>query len=276
MKVYRVKNWRKHQSYEGRSPSWIKIFRDLVNPVKEPEYARLSDVAKLHLIHAWLIAAECDGNIPERWLTSERLNVSGKPRIQELVDGGFLSVMADVMASNDENVMLDVKASISVSDSPSASFSQEESFSEIWRDIIAVKIPKPVHKAKAYKHFCASVTTPVAFDAIRVALRNYRQSKRVKDLYIQDASTWFYNWRDWVDYEEVASGNATADVKSPRDIVLDARDAFIASHGKPVTPAEQAAFAAAVGYRLSDVQEYAMSSDGTESIEDWLKKRGAA
>lgn len=199
MNVIRVKNWRKRQRYEGNAPSWIKIFRDLLNPVRQPEYARLSDAAKLHLLHVWLIAAECDGDIPATWINTERLNVKGKVRLQELCDAGFLSVIDTDNQTVIKEGDLSVTPSISDSDSNSPLFDVEKVFSLVWAEISAVKVPKPVRKSLSRRHFAASVASVEDVELLAKAVTNYRASERVKRGYVQDASTFFNNWREWID-----------------------------------------------------------------------------
>jgi hypothetical protein len=220
MRYVTVKNWRKHQSYEGKRPQWIKLFRDLLNPVEQAAYTALPDGAKLTLIHLWLMASETDNKTPETWLTRERLNMQTRPRVNELVDAGFLTYV-------DANVNPPHVHLISQSDSESDSPSYENSnFSEIWADVLAVGIPKPVRKAIAFKHFKASVKTPADLADLRKALRNYRVSDRVtRRGFVQDASTWFNNWRDWVDYVEKAPVNTDPNLTiGAEPIANDARE----------------------------------------------------
>lgn len=200
MSFVRVKNWRKRQSYEGRVPQWIKLFRDLLNPVKQPEYAALSDTAKLHLLHIWMLAAGSEGDIPTGWLNQAQLNIKSAPRLKELYAGGFIT-RHDVGFSL---VMTKANSASCPSDSvsDSDSFDQEQVFSEIWRETIALQVPKPLHKATALRHFAASVKSQADADSLRRALTNYRASRRVSSGFVQDAGTFFKNWGDWVDYTE--------------------------------------------------------------------------
>ena len=71
-------------------------------------------------------------------------------------------------------------------------------FEELWK-----QYPKAIGKKEALKHFTASVKTPEDLDNIKKALTNYSQSKRVKDGYVQNGSTWFNNWTDWINFKEV-------------------------------------------------------------------------
>lgn len=70
-------------------------------------------------------------------------------------------------------------------------------FDEIW-----AKYPKGIGKKAAWRHFRATVTTLEAWDNINKALCNYLSSERVRKKIIQDGSTWFNNWADWLNYKE--------------------------------------------------------------------------
>lgn len=74
-------------------------------------------------------------------------------------------------------------------------------FESLWKEY-----PGSVGKKAAARHFAASVKTMADVDAIRRALANYNGSRRVADGFIQNGSTWFNNWRDWVDYVEPQKG----------------------------------------------------------------------
>lgn len=62
--------------------------------------------------------------------------------------------------------------------------------------------PKKVGKKQALRHFKASVKNKADCDDIKKALDHYLRSKRVAKGFIMNASTWFNNWQDWVDFEE--------------------------------------------------------------------------
>lgn len=53
-------------------------------------------------------------------------------------------------------------------------------------------------KKAALRYFNASVKTPEDYEAIQKALDNYNASDRVTRGFVQNGSTWFNNWRDWI------------------------------------------------------------------------------
>jgi len=73
----------------------------------------------------------------------------------------------------------------------------KEKFEEIWS-----KYPKRDGRKDAYKHFIASVKTEKDWQDINTALKNYLKSESVKNGYVKNGSTWFNNWKDWIDYKE--------------------------------------------------------------------------
>ena len=69
--------------------------------------------------------------------------------------------------------------------------------------------PRKDGKKSAKKHFNATVKTPDDYSDIQKALRNYKEKIQVEGMpekYIKNGSTWFNNWRDWVEREPPKSG----------------------------------------------------------------------
>ncbi len=75
---------------------------------------------------------------------------------------------------------------------------KKEQFNKLWS-----KYPNKDGKKQAEKHFNTSVKTEKDWQDINKALENYLKSERVKNNYIKNGSTWFNNWKDWVDYVEL-------------------------------------------------------------------------
>jgi len=73
----------------------------------------------------------------------------------------------------------------------------QDNFESIWN-----LYPRKIGKKKAEIHFKKSVKTNDHVKKIKIALENYTKSKSFKDGYIQNGSTWFNNWEDWIDYQE--------------------------------------------------------------------------
>jgi len=68
-------------------------------------------------------------------------------------------------------------------------------------ELIWEKYPKKLGKKAALKHYSATVKSLDDFTLIEKALVNYTDSLRkngTEDKYIQNGSTWFNNWHDWI------------------------------------------------------------------------------
>lgn len=229
MRVVVIASWREFQHYDPakRTPPWIKIHVAQLDPTVHPKFTDLSDGAKLTLHHLRLLAATCRNRIPLQWINKAHLNMSTNPKLQELEDAGFV-------ASIDDSEVDSIAAIEGASSTPLARTSgslgsllwdtqnlteEEESktqrgvlakspaeaFDEIWKNILAKPVPEPVGKKDAQRHYLASVASPVDAADCLVALENYRRSERVQKGFVQNASTWFNNWRDWLSVKPAQS-----------------------------------------------------------------------
>lgn len=68
-----------------------------------------------------------------------------------------------------------------------------ELFDELWEGY-----PSKTGRKQSKRHFDASVRSMDDVVAIRTALANYLKSERVANGFVQNGSTWFNNWRDWI------------------------------------------------------------------------------
>ena len=73
-------------------------------------------------------------------------------------------------------------------------------FNDIWG-----RYPNKDGKKMAEKHFLASVLTQQDWEDINTALDNYLKSEKVAKGYIKNGSTWFNNWRDWINFTGIAN-----------------------------------------------------------------------
>ena len=71
--------------------------------------------------------------------------------------------------------------------------------------------PSKIGKRQALKYFLSSVKTEDDLKNIKIALTNYIKSERVSKGFVQNASTWFNNWSDWI--------NKPLETKSDRRVV---------------------------------------------------------
>lgn len=78
---------------------------------------------------------------------------------------------------------------------------ESKEFDELWQ-----RYPAKDGKKAACRFFTASVKTAQDWQDINAALDNYLQSERVRNGYVKNGSTWFNNWRDWVEYRGETAG----------------------------------------------------------------------
>ncbi len=139
MKFVRVLKWWDFQHYDParRTPPWIKVYNDLLDIRKHPTFAALSDGAKLTLHHLRLLASTIPTNsknevplIPAKWVNRDRLNMSGPPKLKELVASGFAEIV-DGITSEVASRVSSKEESTSASTTPLAGASGvlSESFS---------------------------------------------------------------------------------------------------------------------------------------------------
>ena|SRR3990167_54228 len=86
------------------------------------------------------------------------------------------------------------------SDNESDNFNKDVWFKEIWS-----KYPKPIGKKNAMRHFNVSVKNEHDLAEIKLALNNYIRyikDNNIENKYIKHGSTWFNNWKEWVEYKE--------------------------------------------------------------------------
>lgn len=271
MRYLRVRNWERFQNYSDRKPPWIRLYVDLING-DDAEYNDLPDGAKLQLIHLWLLASRHDNRIPERIVTRQRLNVKSPVNIELLLASGFLECVQD--ASNTQascNPSRDAHArSVSVSGTASVSFDSEMEFEKLWS-----AYPRRLGRKAARRHFAATVTTQTDLAAITVALGKYlAHCATLSDAkFIQHGSTWFNNWRDWVDYVPPAAFGPRAIYAEPQTVTVtvdDIRDLRWALEHDDV---------ARFGCTADEAREYlaAVVRDGeitedAKPLVDWLRR----
>lgn len=77
----------------------------------------------------------------------------------------------------------------------------ESEFEALWKEY-----PRQDGYKEAFKHFRATVKTTQDLTDITIALGNYKAhltEKRIEPKFIKNGSTWFNNWKDWVEYKEI-------------------------------------------------------------------------
>jgi len=75
-----------------------------------------------------------------------------------------------------------------------------EAFERLW-----VKYPRRDGKKEALRHFIASVQSDSDLIEIETALKNYLkylEQEGIDDRFVKKGSTWFNNWKDWVQWNQ--------------------------------------------------------------------------
>lgn len=91
-RFFRVKNWDRFQNFkDGRTPTWIRLYTRLLH---HPEYNRLSDAAKSHLVGIWMVAANTTNRLPwdPQWV-QKHIQSESKPNLSELERLDFIEVV---------------------------------------------------------------------------------------------------------------------------------------------------------------------------------------
>lgn len=146
---------------------------------------------------------------------------------------------------------------------------RELAFEELWTNY-----PSRVKKKTAIRSWLASVKSEEDVSAARLALKNYLASDRVKRGFIQNGSTWFAHWRDWVVPPESTPGAiAVIDTSDPlakvircykilRGVDKDDRTWDAGHWADSVTPAQRILevfggdWRAAVGYMQEQAEKF--------------------
>jgi hypothetical protein len=83
-----VKNFDQFQHYKQRNPPWIKLHASMM---EDYEFARLPEVAQLHLIGIWVLASKTGNKIPADpvWI-GRRINAQSPVDVELLVSSGFV------------------------------------------------------------------------------------------------------------------------------------------------------------------------------------------
>lgn len=93
---YRIKNWEKFQHYKFRNPTWIKLYRDILDDL---EWHKLPAEANKVLVMLWLIASDTNGILPNTSSLSFRL------RISEQKTNSLLSMLSHWIECDDSDLL---------------------------------------------------------------------------------------------------------------------------------------------------------------------------
>lgn len=132
---------------------------------------------------------EAKSQIPPYVITSNVMSVTSRVIIPRAVDSVVSVTSVDSVTS----------PAVTSNDIPAGAF-----------DVIWSHYPRPDGKKEAERHFKASVKTKKDWLDINAALRaylNHLNKTHTESKFIKMGSTWFNNWKDWVDMEEKNAAN---------------------------------------------------------------------
>ncbi len=137
---FTIKGWGSLQHYKNRRPAWIKFYQEILD---DPNYLMLTDVAKCHLHHLWLVAAQTwnPEETPDPVLKNEPkllkklAKTEKKLKLLELFSAGFLVPILNDFNDIEKNVASERLApSISISYSEGISKDSISGQKEIKKD----------------------------------------------------------------------------------------------------------------------------------------------
>ena len=107
--------------------------------------------------------------------------------------GAYMGLVSPTPGAKVKDKVLD-KDKVKVKDV----WATEEKFLQLWE-----RYPNKDGRKDALRHFMATTHTAQDWLDIQNALDHYLKSDRVKNGFVKNGSTWFNNWKDWVNYKEV-------------------------------------------------------------------------
>ena len=196
MEYIHIRNLQKyHPGYKDRTLQWAKIYFKVVQG--DPDCEMITDEIDWgRLIKFILLELEAQKPIPidDKYLTRKGFDLKKKPISLTLnMLHNFLEVIhSDVDIPTDTRHVDKDKSRVEES-----RVDKKENvlfdFESIWS-----KYPSKVGKEAAARKFKLTVKTDQDFKDIQTALDNYIKSDRVTKGFIQNGSTWFNQWRDWI------------------------------------------------------------------------------
>lgn len=191
----RIKNWEKFQHFKDRKPPWIKLYRDLLD---DKEWHRISGDAKGVLISLWLLASESgNGEVPDIDTISFRLRMP-EQKIKTLITSLSHWLDHDDINSISMRRQVDSPETETETETEKTVERKKFDFEFVWK-----AYPNKDGRKEAERHFHATVKTEADWIEINRALENYVKHLRNETWKKpKNGSTWFNNWRDWVNWKD--------------------------------------------------------------------------
>ncbi len=223
MQYVHVRNLDKyHPGYKDRTLQWAKIYINMACGDPDTEMIE-NEVDWARLIKIILLELRAKKPLPNNdsfWL-KKGFDIKKRPISLTLkMLHNFLEVVTETEESVTNPLHREEKRREDKEE-------DKDGFCILWS-----RFPNPVGKKEALRHYQASVKTDLDYLDITKALNNYLQSEKVQKGFIQNGSTWFNNWRDYVDIT-VATGKSQAvlDVERLMEDARKTRNAAISAAG---------------------------------------------
>lgn len=205
MQYLHIKNLDKyHPGYKDRNMIWCKSYFSMINA--DPEFEMLDEIDKWRFIAFTMLEIQSRKPVPldEDYLIRKGMDFKKKKLQQTVIS---LVNFTQILDSNSVTELVSDRITTSNLAWPREDKIREEksvvtehpfAFTEI-----LARYPNRDGSKRAQKSFEASVKTDQDWLDINKALNNYLKSEKVAKGFIKNCSTWFGNWRDFLEVEDV-------------------------------------------------------------------------
>jgi hypothetical protein len=227
MRYLHIKKLEDYQpGYKDRNAIWCKAYFKMINA--DPEFEMLCEIDKWRFLAFIMMEVQIKNPVilDEEYLTRKGFDFR-KRSLQQTIDAiqKSVQIVNDLMqplesihvTEESTTVLRNNETCVTTEEKRREEKRREEKiYSAFDFEFVWKKYPKPVGKKKAVVHFNASVKSEADFKDINAALENYLKTKEVKNGYIQNGSTWFNNWRDYINYRDPTDDGIPDDWKTKR------------------------------------------------------------
>lgn len=203
MDYLHVKNIEKyHPNYKDRNLVWCKAYFTMLNA--DPEFECLCETDKWRFMAFVMLEIQIKRPVmlDNAYLSKKGFDLKNRP----------ISLTLQMLHN-----FVDIVPHFSEVRSPEEDKEEELEVDKNSFDFKALlsKYPNKDGSKKALDRLRSTVKSEADWADINKALTNYLKSQRVKNGFIKNASTWFNNWRDWVDFTEPQKNVGTAVESKP-------------------------------------------------------------
>ena len=191
MEYIHVRNLEKyHPGYKDRTLQWAKIYINMASGDPDTELIE-NEIDWARLVKIILLELRAQKPLPnsDRFFEMKGFNLKDRPMSLTIQ---MLHNFLDIVTEMGETVTKPLRRvdKIRVREDKE----EDSRFLELWN-----QYPKRDGRKEAYRHFKNSVNSEEDWTLIQTALKNYLASGVVAKGYVKNGSTWFNNWRDWIE-----------------------------------------------------------------------------